>query len=675
MSRRSRRMARSGGSRCAHTPPSPRAGRAPVSSFRRFAPSSRARCSIAPSSRSARPSPPRVRAYVHALDLEAAVVAAAQGHAAERPAAVVARHQERGHLERARRYPRVIVAPVAAAQVGLELTEQLPAVERAERLLGDRQASPPRSRRVALFPPHGHVEPRLGHATAPDRPAYRACRTPACLGCAATAGSAGTTTSASTNRPPGGERAVTRRNSSAFSAPSRWWTQSALATRSNGPAGSRSWSRPTRSSTRSAGSDCRAPEHRLALVDPDERRVRVARQQPPRGLPGSGSQLEDPRARRRRWPRRARPGAVVQRDVRVGSSPAYVAGSKWNWPPSASRSRSSPPRPRARSSRPPPPRSGAGRRPSTASRAARRRRSRGRRPHGSASGTSSSRRGSAAAGPVRARLEHRPRGRRPAAGTVGTRIPERPRDHRRRRAGTGAPGWAAARHPARASAAPSPPGSARPSSGSAAERSSRSKNITAEGFSSGRRLSTYSRSTANRLSGIAREPVDRVGREHGHAAGRDAALERASRRRSPSAPTTTRSCPARSRRHARPSRETRAVEPAGDRAPPGEPDLERHQRHLRRTIVSSRRIRSRPSGPANSASVRLVARDLGRQLHLLGNVWQVREHRVERPVTPSSRSPPRSRHRAPGAPRSPGRPPARPCSRRCRPRSGPGARP
>ena len=131
----------------------------------------------------------------------------------------------------------------------------------------------------------------------------------------------------------------------------------------------------------------------------------------------------------------------------------------------------------------------ADRRPSTASRAARRRRSPGRRRAGSSSGTSSSRAGLGPAGAVGARLQHRPahaRERRHRPGPAARASPGR----RRTRAGSAAPGWAAARVTA--------PGSSRaqrrracrgPSSGSAASASSRSKNITAEGLSRRRRLS------------------------------------------------------------------------------------------------------------------------------------------------------------------------------------------
>ena len=111
--------------------------------------------------------------------------------------------------------------------------------------------SAPRSRRARLPPTSPRPRSQRPQAIAPDRRRCPACRTPGSA-TRASAGYSGTTTSASTNRPPGAITARTRVNSSRFSAPSRWWTAIALATRSNGPPAARpgSVARPARRRSR-----------------------------------------------------------------------------------------------------------------------------------------------------------------------------------------------------------------------------------------------------------------------------------------------------------------------------------------------------------------------------------------------------------------------------------------
>ena len=62
-------------------------------------------------------------------------------------------------------------------------------------------------------------------------------------------------------------------------------------------------------------------QHLVGLVDPDQRRVGMAGQQPPRGLPRPGAEFQDPSRDRRRWPARAAPGA----GRRPGSRPRIIA--------------------------------------------------------------------------------------------------------------------------------------------------------------------------------------------------------------------------------------------------------------------------------------------------------------------------------------------------------------
>ena len=120
-------------------------------------------------------------------------------------------------------------------------------------------------------------------------------------------------------------------------------------------------------------------------------------------------------------------------------------------------------------------------------------------------------------------------------------------------------------------------------------------------------------------------------------AGRDAALERLARRAHRARHDDA---PARGRRDRAAPRPTgsRRADAASATASRRRADLERDQRHAVEPSSISRRTTSIPSAPANSADRRLVPRDLGRQPRPLGDVREVRQHRVERPATPSSRS-------------------------------------
>ena len=169
-----------------------------------------------------------------------------------------------------------------------------------------------------------------------------------------------------------------------------------------------------------------------------------------------------------------------------------------------------------------------------------------------------------------------------------------------------------------------PPGSSRsssarvrgPSSGSAASASSRSKNITAAGLSGAAALERVQRARRPRaVVRVARQPVDRVGREHGDAAARDAARRTSRRRRAAHRrPTTTRSMPGQvgARPRSRRSR-PRAASSATASAWPAPTSSATQRGAARRRRARGGGSTSSPSAPAYSATRRLVARDLGRE--------------------------------------------------------------
>ena len=112
---------------------------------------------------------------------------------------------------------------------------------------------------------------------------------PGVVGVTASSGCAGTTTSASTNLPPGLSTAAMRRKRSRLPSASRWWTARHETTRSKGTFGQRVLEARNAEVSRDVG----CGEHRLALVDSDEVRQRVGLEHALAGDPGADAELED----------------------------------------------------------------------------------------------------------------------------------------------------------------------------------------------------------------------------------------------------------------------------------------------------------------------------------------------------------------------------------------------
>ena len=236
--------------------------------------------------------------------------------------------------------------------------------------------------------------------------------------------------------------------------------------------------------------------------------------------------------------------------------------------------------------------------------------------------------GVGATGEVGAGLQHRPghalqqRARRARAARTSTGPRHRP-------AGSGRSGLGSSTVTGPGSSRPRAARVRSPSSVRAASARSRSKNITADGLSSRRRLRRYSRSTATRLWTSQASPYT-------VSAGNTATPPTLMQRSKPSAwaprcahavPTTTRSRPARS------CRTPTAANPAshssrGHRHRLLGPDLERHQpdgaRHPRHEPANH----LQSVGPGEQRARRLIARDLGRQLRPVRDVGQVGQHRI-----------------------------------------------
>ena len=178
--------------------------------------------------------------------------------------------------------------------------------------------------------PRTRLEPGLAPATRAARRPARVVVARGQRGRRRPPGPSGTTTSPSTNRPPGASTARDPREQIALApSASRWWTHRALATRSNGPRAAGSSSRPTRSerSTRlgaAAASAAGAAEHRRRSrrSRPAQRPGWRAEQRVGRS-PRCPSRARGSAARRVAAGRRPpRPGTRRRRGCRPGSSSA-----------------------------------------------------------------------------------------------------------------------------------------------------------------------------------------------------------------------------------------------------------------------------------------------------------------------------------------------------------------
>ena len=175
-----------------------------------------------------------------------------------------------------------------------------------------------------------------------------------------------------------------------------------------------------------------------------------------------------------------------------------------------------------------------------------------------------------------------------------------------------------------------------PSSGSAASaRLGGRRTSPRRACPAARPLSAYRRATASRVLRVAGEPVDRVGREHRDAAGRDAARERLGVGASASAPPDHDALDAGEVARRLDLAEAGRAQQRRDRVRLADADLERDAARapVARPAGASRRITSSPSAPAQQRQRGLVARDLGRELRAVGvgDVGRVGDDRVERP--------------------------------------------